>query len=192
MREIRRTERLRLRQFDMSDVDNLLTLYDDPTVMRYIDDGTWDAGRIKSETLPEFLAEYDRYRRYGYWAAETHDGAFVGRIGLHPVILSESPYEPWTKAPVDDADTVEIGYRLCRGQWGRGYATEAGRAVIDLAFGVYGAKLAVATTMAVNQGSRRVLERLGFRHTRTIHLHWDNPLPGTEQGEVIYELRPFQ
>ena len=189
MREILCTERLRLRRFDMSDVDNLLTLYTDPSVMRYIDDGTWDAHRIETETLPEFLTEYDRYRRYGYWAAETHAGAFVGRIGLHPVILPDSADEMWTEAPSDDADTVEIGYRLTRGQWGHGYATEAARAVVDLAFDSYDSRLAVATTMAVNNASRRVLERLGFRHTRTIHLHWDNPLPGTEQGEAIYELR---
>ncbi len=192
MQEILRTERLRLRRFEMPDVDNLLTLYGDPTVMRYIDDGTWDAHRIQTETLPELLAEYDQYREYGYWAAETHAGAFVGRIGLHPVILSDSADEPWTKSPTDDADTVEIGYRLTRRQWGHGYATEAARAVIDLAFHSYGVKLAVATTMFVNNGSRRVLERLGFRHTRTIHLHWDNPLPGTEHGEVIYELRAAQ
>lgn len=189
MQEILRTERLRLRRFDLSDVDNLLTLYSDPAAMRYIDDGTWDARRIEAETLPEFLAEYGHYRRYGYWAAETHAGAFVGRIGLHPVIRPDSADEMWTQAPTDDADTVEIGYRLQRGQWGHGYATEAARAVIGLAFDSYGSTLAVATTMAVNNGSRRVLERLGFRHTRTIHLHWDNPLPGTEQGEVIYELR---
>jgi RimJ/RimL family protein N-acetyltransferase len=189
MQEVLRTKRLRLRRFELSDVDNLLTLYADPLVMRYIDDGTWDAHRIKTETLPEFLTEYDRYHNYGYWAAETHDGKFVGRIALHPVVLSSCAEEMWTHAPTDESDAVSIGYRLRRSQWGHGYATEAAGAVTDLAFTSYGVDLAVATTMAVNRGSRRVLERLGFRHTRTIHLPWDNPLPGTEQGEVIYERR---
>lgn len=187
MHEIIRTDRLVLRQFEQSDVDHLLALYTDPEVMRYLDDDTWDRDRIESQILPGLLAEYQLYERYGYWAAETTDGLFVGRIGLHPVIMDETPNGLWEHAPTEDADTVSIGYRLRRHFWGHGYATEAARAVVGLAFDQYDATHAVATTMAVNQGSRRVLERVGFRHTRTVHLEWDDPLPGTEHGEVVYE-----
>ncbi|MGI8870711.1 MAG: GNAT family N-acetyltransferase [Mycobacteriales bacterium] len=186
MHEIIRTDRLLLRRFEPSDVDNLLDLYGDPHVMRYIDTETWDRARIETEVLPALLAEYQRYQRYGYWAAETRDGSFVGRMALHPVIIAP-PSGLWRHAPTDDSDIVSIGYRLRRQQWGHGYATEAAAAVVNLAFDQYGASRAVATTMAVNQGSRRVLERIGFRHTRTVHLAWDDPLPGTEHGEVVYE-----
>jgi RimJ/RimL family protein N-acetyltransferase len=46
----------------------------------------------------------------------------------------------------------------------------------------------VAGTMAVNTRSRRVLEKVGLVHVRTWHEEFDDPLPGTEQGEVGYEL----
>ena len=47
----------------------------------------------------------------------------------------------------------------------------------------------VATTMAVNVRSRRVMEKAGLRYARTVQVAWDDPLPGTEQGEVEYRLR---
>lgn len=187
MHEIIRTDRLLLRRFELSDVDNVLDLYADPLVMRYLDNETWDHVRIESEILPGFLAEYQRYSRYGYFAAETVTGCFVGRIALHPVIMDTEPKGLWRHAPTDDSETVSIGYRLLSTHWGKGYATEAAGAVVRIAFDEYGIDRAVATTMAVNQASRRVLERLGFRHTRTVHLEWDDRLPGTEHGEVVYE-----
>jgi len=45
-----------------------------------------------------------------------------------------------------------------------------------------------AETMAVNTRSRRVMERLGMRYVRTRVGEWDDPIPGWEQGEVVYEL----
>ena len=42
--------------------------------------------------------------------------------------------------------------------------------------------------MAVNQPSRGVMVKLGMRHVGTDHRAWDDPLPGTEQGEVVYEI----
>lgn len=186
VQEIIRTERLRLRRFDVSDVDNLLELYGDPQVMRYLDNESWTRARIADELLPSFLAEYQRYDRFGYWAAETEGGSFVGRIALHPVILDPGPNALWQPAPTDEATTVSIGYRICR-YWRQGYASEAASAITELAFKQYAIGHAVATTMAVNTGSRRVLERVGFRHTRTVHLEWDDPLPGTDQGEVVYQ-----
>jgi RimJ/RimL family protein N-acetyltransferase len=46
----------------------------------------------------------------------------------------------------------------------------------------------VATTMAVNTGSRRVLEKAGLRYARTVHLDWPDPLDGSEHGDVEYRL----
>ncbi|WP_197680060.1 GNAT family N-acetyltransferase [Microlunatus soli] len=64
---------------------------------------------------------------------------------------------------------------------------EAAGAALRSAFDDHGAACVVATTMAVNRRSRGILETLGFRHTRTVHLDWESPLPGAESGEVIYE-----
>jgi len=46
----------------------------------------------------------------------------------------------------------------------------------------------VATTMAVNSASRRVLEKVGLSHVRTFHEHWDDPVEGAEHGEVEYAV----
>lgn len=63
-----------------------------------------------------------------------------------------------------------------------------GRALIARAFIRLGAAVVWAETMAVNTASRRVMEKCGMRHARTLHPWFDDPLPGTEQGEVHYEI----
>lgn len=81
----------------------------------------------------------------------------------------------------------DAGWRFRGAAWGRGLASEAARALIDRLF-LDGAARVFAQTMAVNERSRRVMERLGLRFVRTFHVDFDDPLPGTELGEVEYEL----
>lgn len=88
----------------------------------------------------------------------------------------------------DRPDEAELGYRLRRAAWERGFATEGGRALIDRAFARQGVERVRAQTMAVNVRSRRVMEKLGMRHVRTFHEHFDDPLPGTGHGEVEYAM----
>ena len=57
-----------------------------------------------------------------------------------------------------------------------------------LAFTDLGLREVVATTMAVNTGSRRVMEKAGLRYARTVHLDWPEPLDGNEHGDVEYRL----
>jgi hypothetical protein len=112
----------------------------------------------------------------GRWAAEDlTGGTFIGWLSLQPS---------------DEGSTreLDLGYRLRRSAWGHGYATEGARALIHKAFTALGAQRVFAQTMAVNTRSRRVTEKSGLRHTRTFHLRWDDPIPGTEHGEVEYEL----
>ncbi|WP_280428602.1 GNAT family N-acetyltransferase [Nocardia brasiliensis] len=102
-------------------------------------------------------------------------GAFVGWVALQP--------------PADGGcREVELGYRFLASVWGRGYATEVGRALVHKGFSEFGVRRVWAQTMAVNLGSRRVLEKVGLRYVRTFHLDFEDPLPGTEQGEVEYEV----
>jgi RimJ/RimL family protein N-acetyltransferase len=107
-----------------------------------------------------------------YAAHEKESGRFVGWFEFKPV----------------GDGAVELGYRLHRAFWGLGYATEGGKALIDRGFTDGGVRRVVATTMFVNAGSRRVMEKCGLRHVRTFHLEWDEPLPGSEHGEVEYAL----
>jgi RimJ/RimL family protein N-acetyltransferase len=183
------TERLVLRRFTPDDVDAVLALDGDPAVMRFIDSRIKSRAEIETEVLPRFLAAYQRYRDYGCFAADTRDGGeFIGWFGMRPVVPSAQWMEQWADAP-EPARTAALGYRLRRSAWGRGYATEGARALVCRAFAELGVEEIVATTMAVNAGSRAVLEKAGLRYARTLHMTFDEPLPGNEHGDVEYRLR---
>ncbi|MFF5720227.1 GNAT family N-acetyltransferase [Streptomyces buecherae] len=171
-----RTERLTLRRFTAADVENLVALDSDPLVMRFLTGEPTPRAVIENEVLPKILLDY-RLGPAGRWAAvERATGAFLGWLSLQP--------------PDDGSVTdVELGYRLKASAWGRGLATEGSRALIDKGFAELGVQRVWAETMAVNTASRRVMEKAGLRYVRTFHVHFDDPLPGTEHGEVEYELR---
>jgi RimJ/RimL family protein N-acetyltransferase len=172
------TERLILRRFEESDVDNLVELDSDPAVMRFITGGRpTPRVEIESEVLPAFLGYYERYPAYGFWAALTKpDGEFVGWFHLRPKPDGGRPDEP------------ELGYRLRRSAWGRGYATEGSRALIHKAFTELGARRVFAETMVVNAASRRVMEKAGLTLVRMFHQDWPDTIEGDEYGDVEYAV----
>jgi RimJ/RimL family protein N-acetyltransferase len=176
MRIVLETDRLVLRYFTEDDVDNLVFLDSDPEVMRYLTKGKpTPRATVQDEVLPAILRDYRR-GPLGRWAAIERDtGEFTGWISLQP-------------REAGGAREAELGYRLRRASWGRGYATEGSRALIHQAFAEFGVQRVTAETMAVNRASRRVMENAGLRYLRTFHLQWDDPIEGTEHGEVEYEL----
>jgi RimJ/RimL family protein N-acetyltransferase len=167
------TERLTLQPVSDEHLPLLVGLNADPEVMRFL------TGR--AATPEESYAEWERRRGpqsdeargLGYWAG-FEGGTFAGW-------WSASSYST-------DGTQAGLGYRLRRGAWGRGLATEGCGAMIAHAFTIPGIERVVAGTMAVNTRSRRVMEKLGMVHVRTWHEDFDDPLPGTEQGEVGYEI----
>jgi len=171
------TERLILRRLTTDDVDALVELDSDPAVTRFLTGGKATPREvIEREILPRFLSYYERYRGYGYWAAiEKSSGDFLGWFALTP----EDDAEP---------DVVELGYRLRRSAWGKGYATEGSRALIRKGFTRLGARRVVANTMTANLASRRVMEKCGLKFERTFFLDWPERIEGWEQGDVEYGL----
>lgn len=157
----------------------LLHLLDsDPEVMRYL------LGRART---PEEIEEFWTPRcqdtapdalGLGWWVGFEGE-EFLGWWDL-------SPGEVAAGGPAPEA--VEIGWRLRRTHWRRGLATEGARALLAHAFDTVGVLTVWAETMAVNGASRGVMRRLGMRHVRTYHGMWEDPIAGTEQGEVVYEL----
>ena len=183
------TERLALRRFTTADAANLLTLDGDPQVMRFLTGTTRSLAQIRDEVLPDLAGCHLRYPGLGYWAAETlAAGEFIGWFGLRPVTPTDDAIERWPDASGQPC-VASLGYRLRRSAWGRGYATEGAQALVRLAFTGLGVREVVATTMAVNTGSRRVMEKAGLRYARTVHLDWPEPLDGNEHGDVEYRLR---
>ncbi|TDD20408.1 N-acetyltransferase [Kribbella turkmenica] len=168
------TERLTLRRFTEADLDLLAALDSDPEVMRFLTGQPTPPDEVANVVLPGILRMYDEQPGLGTFAAEQKaDGEFVGWFGLQP-----------TK----EAGTVDVGYRLNRVAWGKGYATEGTKALIDKAFGELGLDRVVADTMAVNHRSRAVMRRSGLRFVRIFHEHFGDPLPGSEFGEVEYAV----
>lgn len=171
------TDRLVLRRFTPADVDHLFQLENDPEVMRYLNGGRpVTRAVIQQERLPEYLRYYGRYEGFGYWAAqEKATGAFLGWFHLWPL-------------QGRDPGDVELGYRLRRSAWGKGYATEGARALIDKGFRELGVQRVLAFTMAMNGGSRRVMEKAGLHLVRLFHQTWPDVIEGAEHGDVEYAL----
>ena len=157
-----------MRPITLDDVELLLDLNRDPEVMRYLTGG---------EPTPRSEVEAAVQSALGsrWIASHRETGEFVGWFGLRP-------HEP-------QPNEHELGYRLARRWWGTGLATEGSRALIDIAFAERGASRVWAQTMTVNVASRRVMEKCGMRFVRTFHLEWDEPIEGTADGDVEYELR---
>jgi RimJ/RimL family protein N-acetyltransferase len=171
------TERLVLRQFTEDDVDNLVELDSDPDVMHFINGGRPTPRReIESDVLPMFLDYYERFAGYGFWAAiEKSSGRFVGWFHFRP-------------AAAVHANEVELGYRLLKSFWGKGYAAEGSRALIHKGFAQLGVQRVVAFTMVVHVASRRVMEKAGLRLVRTFHQPWPDYIEGEEECDVEYAL----
>jgi [ribosomal protein S5]-alanine N-acetyltransferase len=151
------TERLHLRPFTRGDEVAIHAVYADPEVMRFVGHG---AHRTSAETAGALRTYRDVLERHGYSflaVIERSSGALVGDGGLHP-LAGVGP-------------DVELGYTLARRVWGRGYATELGRALVEYAFTVLRVPRVVAQVEPANTASRHVLAKLGMveRETRTAY-----------------------
>ena len=171
------TERLLVRRFTEDDLDHLFDLDADAEVMRFINGGKpTSREEIETEVLPRFLWYYDNFAGYGFWAAiEKASGEFLGWFHFRPE-AGANPDEP------------ELGYRLRRSAWGKGFATEASRALIQKGFTELGVRRVVASAMTANLASRRVMEKAGLRFVKTFHQDWPEVIEGSEKGDVEYEL----
>lgn len=156
-----------LRRFTDDDIDNLVDLDSDPDVMHFINGGRPTPRKeIQDDVLPAFLEYYERFAGYGFWAAiEKSIGDFLGWFHFRP---------PKGRS----LDDVELGYRLRKSAWRKGYATEASRALIHKGFTELGVQRVFAETMAVNVASRRVMEKAGLRLVRAFHQPWPEYIDG--------------
>src|SRR5262245_2151732 len=149
------TPRLLLRRFTPDDVDNVWELDRDPEVMRHVSGGQpTPYSVVRDRSIPRFLTYHRDHPGIGYWAVEEKETrAFIGRIFLTRVRT--------------DPDALEIGYRLRRSAWGKGYATEGVRALVRKAFAEQNALRVTAYTVRENRASWRVMEKAGFTLVQT-------------------------
>jgi len=144
------TPRLVLRPFTPGDVDDLLSMDGDARVMRYI--GTGLGPRTRDEvaaSIGRIVAFAAEHPGMSLLHASTRDeGRFVGGCGLFPL---------------PEGGDVEIAYRLPFDCWGRGYATEAARAVLAHGFATLALARIVGVTFPDNAASQQVLRKIGMR-----------------------------
>lgn len=143
------TDRLVLRQWRDEDREPFARMNADPEVMRYF---PAPLDREQSDAMVRRMHDLIEAQGWGLWAVERRDtGALVGFTGLavprHPL-----PFQP----------CVEVGWRLARSEWGHGFATEAARAALQVAFEELGLSEVVSFTAVPNMRSRAVMERLAM------------------------------
>jgi ribosomal-protein-alanine N-acetyltransferase len=171
-----RTDRLLLRQWRESDLEPFAAMNADPEVMRFF---PRRLDRAASDAMAQRIERHLDELGWGLWAVEViGEAPFIGFIGLAPVPF-DAHFTPAT----------EVGWRLDRAHWGRGYAPEGARAALDYAFGPLGLDEVVSMTIPVNVPSQRVMTKLGM--TRDPADDWDHPnLPDWEhRRHVLYRLR---
>ena len=145
-----RGPRVALGPWQPDDRPHFAALNADPETMRWFPSVL---ERQQSDALADSIEAALARRGWGWWAARQEDGEFIGFVGLN-VPRFEAPFMP----------AVEIGWRLARAHWNRGYASEAATLALDYAFGSLALAEVVAFTTISNLRSRRVMERLHMRH----------------------------
>lgn len=164
------TERLELRRWRDGDRASFHAINRDERVMATI--GTVMSRSESDAFLNRIEHHFDQYG-YGLWCLDLN-GEAIGFTGLA---------HPWFR------DGVEIGWRVRSQYWGRGYATEAARAVLRCGFEEVGFDEIISFTAVTNAASRRVMDKIGLRHDPA----GDFDHPGVPDGSplrrhVLYRL----
>ena len=172
-----RTERLTLVPLADEHLEWEVELDSDPEVMRYL------SGRVSTREEVEAgharrMEAAQKVDGLGFWVGLIDD-EFVGCWTLQP---AHGPDQP------DDPGVADLGYRLLRHYWRKGLASEGARELVRYGFDDIGIDRVIAQTLAVNAGSRAVMERVGLFSVRTFASSMTAPVQGVEEGEVEYEL----
>ena len=164
------TARLTLRAYEADDLAALhAVLYSDDEAMALLG-GARDLAATRAALQRSIRQQ--KADGYSFWpVVERNTGMLVGEAGLFPL----TPGGP----------EISLGYAFGPNYWGRGYATEASRAVLEEAFGPLGLERVVAITREANRGSRNVLGKLGFRMQGCRHV-W-----GAEQLYFMLDRRDY-
>lgn len=172
-----RTGRLVLRPFRDSDLAPFAALNADPVVMEHF---PALLSRAESDALAQRIGAHLEQHGFTFWAVEVPGvSSFVGMTGL-----ARTPFEaPFTPC-------IEIGWRLAREHWGKGYAQEAARASLQFAFEQLASHEVVSFTAATNVRSQRVMQAIGM--VRDTKGDFDHPQVANGdrlQRHVLYRIR---
>lgn len=165
------TERLYARPWRVDeDAPGACAMYGDPEMVRYIGGQLIADVGEQRERLAAILERNQRWGgRFGSWPLiERATGELVGTAILKPMPASGSGGAP--------SDEIEVGWHVVRHHWGRGFAPEAGRALLARGFDVLGLELLNAVVESPNQRSLAVARRIGMRHVGKTTRFYDHQL----------------
>ncbi len=158
-----------LRDWREQDLPAWAALNADPQVREHLGD-VWDEQR--SAAAMELYQEAYARNGFSFWAVEERaSGQLIGMAGLDVV----EPDMPFTG--------VEIGWRLARGAWGQGFASEAARAVLDFGFTKANLTEILAITLAANVRSQAVMRRIGMTHAIDLDFSYEG------DDHIVYRSR---
>ncbi|MDJ0707615.1 MAG: GNAT family N-acetyltransferase [Leptolyngbyaceae cyanobacterium MO_188.B28] len=174
------TQRLILRDWRESDRGPFAQMNADPEVMEYF---PAPLARQESDAMIGRMKRHHQDYGYGLWAVEeAATQAFVGLIGLN-----------MTKFKAHFTPAVEVGWRLARAFWGKGYATEGAKKAISYGFDVIGLTEIVSFTSKSNHRSIAVMKRLGMTTQEADDFDHPNvPSGHVLQRHVLYRLKNNQ
>lgn len=147
MKRILETERLYFRELTLGDAQLLKDLNNNPNVIRYVDDGpVKDLEEAKFILTDIIFPQYPN--KMGRWAVHLKaNDAFIGWCGLKYI---------------NETDETDLGYRFFEEYWGKGYASEAAKAVLDYGVNTLGLHPIIARAAKANKASLNVLKKLGM------------------------------
>ncbi len=143
------TERLILREWQDKDIPAFAAMNQDPKVMEF-----FPAMLTPEETASRVDWQRRHFKEHGFccFAVELKTtGEFIGFVGLAIPIFT-AHFTP----------CVEIGWRIASPHWNQGYATEAAKSLLQVAFEKYGLTEVVSFTASINKPSIRVMEKIGM------------------------------
>ncbi len=159
-----KTARLDVRRWTLDDALAALHIYSDPEVMRHIGGETTPDLPAQRAQITKFIEAYEgQGPEYGRWPLIVRDtGALIGAVLMKPL------------PGVDNQPTqhIEIGWHLGRAHWGRGYASEAARALIEHALETTELQTLHAVVDPPNTASLRLAERLGMEPMGLTRLYY--------------------
>jgi len=169
-----RTDRLVMRRWRESDREPFAALNGDPETMRYFPQAL---DRTASDALVDMIECRFEQLGYGLWALEVSEtGEFIGFTGLNPM-----------PDGVPGAGGTEVGWRLAKRAWHHGYATEAARAALEVAFGGFGMAEIWSMTSVLNEPSQAVMRRIGMTEVARFE-HPNVPQGHPIRPHVMYHL----
>lgn len=176
MTKILETERLILRPWRDDDFAPFWEMGRDREVMEFL---LPLADRAASDAVAEKLKAHIETHGFGFWALEEKGGApFIGFTGMIHV-GDDLPFAP----------AVEIGWRLARPHWGKGFASEAAKAALAYGFMSLGLNEIVALTVPANRRSQAVMKRIGMRRDpKDDFLHPRVPDGDALKEHVLYRI----